>query len=107
MIVFHSFRLLCVRSVDVMTYSHLLFFSSIILLTSLVPSVMVVGTLESRSTDTIGRQMAYSINGSDYGILNWDSPTRVPPNAEPSSPYVSISIMIPHHIIFMAGTVNA
>ena len=35
--------------------------------------------------------MAYSINGSDYGILNWDSPTRVPPNAEPSSPDVSLA----------------
>ena len=31
------------------------------------------------------------INGSDYGILNWDSPTRVPPNAEPSSPDVSLA----------------
>ena len=36
MIVFHSLRLLCVRSVDVMTSSHLLFFSSI------VPASMVV-----------------------------------------------------------------
>ena len=25
-----------------------------------------------------------SINGSNFGILNWDSPTRVPPNADPS-----------------------
>ena len=32
-----------------------------------------------------------SINGSDYGILNLDSPTRVPPNAEPSSPDVSLA----------------
>ena len=31
--------------------------------------------------------MADSINGSDYGNLNWDSPN--PPNAEPSSPDVS------------------
>ena len=30
--------------------------------------------------------MADSINGSDYGITNWDSHTRVPPNAEPSLP---------------------
>ena len=45
----------------------------------------------SRSTDTRGRKMADSINGSDYGILNWDSPTRVPPNAEPSSPDVSLA----------------
>ena len=42
MIVFHSLRLLCVRSVDVMTSSHLLFFSSIILSSSLVPAFMVV-----------------------------------------------------------------
>ena len=45
----------------------------------------------SRSTDTRGRKMADSINGSDYGILNWYSPTRVPPNAEPSSPDVSLA----------------
>ena len=45
----------------------------------------------SRSTDTRGRKMADSINGSDYGILNWDSPTRVPSNAEPSSPDVSLA----------------
>ena len=32
-----------------------------------------------------------SINGSNYGILNWDSPTRVPRNAEPSSPDVSLA----------------
>ena len=35
--------------------------------------------------------MADSINGSDHGILNWDTPTRVPPNAEPSSPDVSLA----------------
>ena len=34
------------------------------------------------STDTIGRRMDHPINGSDYGMLNWDTPTRVPPNAE-------------------------
>ena len=32
-----------------------------------------------------------SINGSAYGILNWDSPTRGPPNAEPSSTDVSLA----------------
>ena len=42
MIVLHSLRLLCVRSVDVMTYSHLLFFSSIIPSTSLVLASMVL-----------------------------------------------------------------
>ena len=45
----------------------------------------------SRSTDTRGRKMADSINGSDYDILNWDSPTRVPPNAEPNSTDVSLA----------------
>ena len=45
----------------------------------------------SRSTDTRGRKIADSINGYDYGILNWDSPTRVPQNAEPSSPDVSLA----------------
>ena len=44
----------------------------------------------SRSTDTRGRQIADLINGSDYVILNWGSPTRVPPNAEPSWPDVSL-----------------
>ena len=34
----------------------------------------------SRSSDTRGRRrMAYSINGSDNGILNRDSPTKFPP----------------------------
>ena len=32
-----------------------------------------------------------SINGSNYGILNWDSPKRVPQNAEPSSPDFSLA----------------
>ena len=45
----------------------------------------------SRLTATRGRKMADSINGSDYDILNCDSPTRVPPNAEPSSPDVSVA----------------
>ena len=46
----------------------------------------------SRSTDTRGTKMADSFNGSDYGILNWDSLTRVPPNTEPSSPDVSLAL---------------
>ena len=45
----------------------------------------------SGSTDTRGRKMADSINGSDHGIFNWVTPTRVPPNAEPSSPDVSLA----------------
>ena len=43
-------------------------------------------------TDTRGRKMADSTNGSDPGILNWDTPTRVPHNAEPSSPDVSLAL---------------
>ena len=35
--------------------------------------------------------MAESINGSDHGILKWDTPTRVPPNEEPSLPDVSLA----------------
>ena len=38
-----------------------------------------------------GKRMDDSINGSDYGILNWYSPTRVPSNAEPSLPDVSLA----------------
>ena len=45
----------------------------------------------SRSTDTRGRKIADLINGSDYGILSWDIPTRDPQNAEPSSPDVSLA----------------
>ena len=35
--------------------------------------------------------MADSINGSDNGIHNWDSPTKVPQNTEPSSTDVSLA----------------
>ena len=42
MIFFYSLRLLCVRSVDVMTSSHLLFFSFIFLSAILFPASMVV-----------------------------------------------------------------
>ena len=35
--------------------------------------------------------MADSINVSDHGILNWDTPTRVLTNTEPSSPDVSLA----------------
>ena len=38
--------------------------------------------------------MADSINGSDNGIFNWDTTTRVPPNTEPSSPDVSSASLI-------------
>ena len=31
------------------------------------------------------------ISGSNFGVLNWDSPTRLPSNAHPSSPDVSLA----------------
>ena len=68
----------------------------------------------SRSTDTRWKKIDDPINGSDYGILNWDSPTRVPPNAEPSSPDVSLastslntSCCRLYDIMFLADPVNA
>ena len=61
------------------------------------PDTLILGDFSAHhpswysiSTDTRGK-MDDSINGSDYGILNWDSPTRVPPNAEPSSPDASLA----------------
>ena len=61
------------------------------------PATLILGDFNahhpswySRSTDTRGNRMDDSINGSNF-ILNWDSPTRVPPNAEPSSPDVSLA----------------
>ena len=36
-------------------------------------------------------RLKYSINEFNYGILNWDRPTRFPPNIEPSSPDVLLS----------------
>ena len=45
----------------------------------------------SGSIDTRGIKMSDSINGSDHGIFDWDIRTRVPPNAKPSPPGVSIA----------------
>ena len=43
------------------------------------------------STDTRGTQLENMITGSNFGILNWDSPTRLPGNANLSSPDVSLA----------------
>ena len=50
------------------------------------PDILILGdfnaqypSLYSSSTDTREKRMDDSINGSNFGILNWDSPTRVPP----------------------------
>ena len=57
------------------------------------PDTLILGDINAhhpssypRSTDTRGKKMDDSINGSNFGIPNWDSPTRVPSNADPSSP---------------------
>ena len=78
------------------------------------PGTLILGdfnanhpSLYSRSTDARGKRMDDSINRSNFGILNWDSPTRVPPNAEPSSQDVFFNINLPHHLMLMADPVNA
>ena len=45
----------------------------------------------SSSTDTRGTMLESMVSGSNFGILNWDSPTRLPGNANPSSPDVSLA----------------
>ena len=46
----------------------------------------------SISTDTRGTLLENMISGYNFGILNWDSPTRLPSNANPSSPDVSLAL---------------
>ena len=45
----------------------------------------------SSTTDTKGDNDENMISGSNFGILNWDSPTRLPGNAHPYSPDVSLA----------------
>ena len=45
----------------------------------------------SSSTDSRGTMLESMVSCSKFGILNWDSPTRLPGNANPSSPDVSLS----------------
>ena len=45
----------------------------------------------SSSTDTRGTLLENVVSGSYFGILNWDSPTRLPGNPNPSSPDVSLA----------------
>ena len=40
------------------------------------------------TTDSIGNQLADSVSISSFAVLNTDSPTRLPGNADPSSPDV-------------------
>ena len=45
----------------------------------------------SSSTDTRGTMLESMVSGSNFGILNWDSPTRLPGNANPGYPDVSLA----------------
>ena len=45
----------------------------------------------SSSTDSRGTMLESMVSGSNFGILNCDSPTRLPGNANPSSPDVSLA----------------
>ena len=45
----------------------------------------------SSSTDSRGTMLESMVSSSNFGILNWDSPTRLPGNANPSSPDVSFA----------------
>ena len=45
----------------------------------------------SSTTDTRGTLLENVVSGSNFGILNWDSPTRLPGNANPYSPDVSLA----------------
>ena len=45
----------------------------------------------SSSTDTRGTILESMVSGSNFGNLNWDSPTRLTGNANPSSPDVSLA----------------
>ena len=43
------------------------------------------------STDTRDTLLENVVSGSNFGIINWDSPTRLPGTANPSSPDVSLA----------------
>ena len=53
------------------------------------------------TTDTRGNQLADSFNISSFAVLCTDSLTRLPGNADPSSPDVSLAS---HHLVRMANT---
>ena len=45
----------------------------------------------SSSTDSRGTMLESMVSDSNFGILNWDYPTRLPGNANSSSPDVSLA----------------
>ena len=59
--------------------------------------------LHSGTTDTRGNQLADSISISSFAVLNTESPTRLPGNANPHFSRCIISIRI-SHLVRMANT---
>ena len=62
------------------------------------PDTLVLGDFSAHhsswhatSTDTRGKNLADEICNTDFDILNWDTPTRLPGNAVLSSPDVSLA----------------
>ena len=62
------------------------------------PDTLVLGDFNAHhsswhatSTDTRGKNLTDAICSTDLGILNWDTPTRLPSNATPSSSDVSLA----------------
>ena len=45
----------------------------------------------SRTNDSRGNHLENAVSNANLGILNWDSPTRLPCNASPFSPNVSLA----------------
>ena len=60
----------------------------------------------SRLTDTRGRRMANSINRSDNGILNWDTPQKFCKRITKFAKCLS-SIRFHHQLMVLEDTVNA
>ena len=64
----------------------------------MTPDTLILGDFNahhsawySSSTDTRGTLLENMISDSNFGILNWNSPTRVPGNANPSYTDVSLA----------------
>ena len=55
----------------------------------------------SSSTNSRGTMLESMVSGSNFGILNWDSQSRLPGNANPSSPDVSLA-SASHHFYQLA-----
>ena len=58
----------------------------------------------SGTTDSRGNQLVDSASISSFAVLNTASPTRLPGNADPSSPDVSLASASQNHLVRMANT---